>query len=458
MTLSPDGRYAILSNAGSALASSGSPAMQAGLVAGPSLTVVDLQTMRTASVYRDPSASFFMGVASTHDPQDASRTIVLASDAATSAVRVFDLDTAGTLTPTASIALPAGHALPAQVTISQDERDAFVADNLGDTIVELDLASRSVVRSIPVGDFPLYVEAGHDVVISSGGGFSTYRALSTPAPRPQFAAPAFDPSKSSTLSVLALAAGNAIADPASVPMDAAPDGTDVVGGAAPGAIALSKDGTLAYVALANVDKVAVVSLVGAPQVVRGLDLRLYPGAPYGAQPSAEALSRDGKRLFVALAGLNAVAVLDAKRPTRYRYGLIPTAWFPSAIALSPNGRYLYVASAKGVDGWGILQRVDLKHTSLVKSTLAALRYNRTPAAAKDDPVIPPLRSNKRSQVIDHVVYVSVGDRVYDAMLGDLKDDSGSPHGNGDATLSVFPESQTPNLHALARSYALADNF
>ena len=44
------------------------------------------------------------------------------------------------------------------------------------------------------------------------------------------------------------------------------------------------------------------------------------------------------------------------------------------------------------------------------------------------------------------------------MLGDLKDDAGSAHGNGDAALSLYPESTTPNLHALARSYALADNF
>ena len=106
----------------------------------------------------------------------------------------------------------------------------------------------------------------------------------------------------------------------------------------------------------------------------------------------------------------------------------------------------------------MLQRVDLKHTSLVKETLATLRYNRTPGVAKFNPVIPPLRSSKRSDVIDHVVYIAIGTRGYDAMLGDLKDDSGNPHGNGDATLNLYPQSVTPNLHALARSYALADNF
>jgi YVTN family beta-propeller protein len=274
MALSPEGRFAILSNAGSAFAGSASALAQAGLVAGPSLTVVDVLTMRPASVYRDPSAAFFMGVASARDPKDPSRTIVLASDAATSAVRVFDLDAGGTLTPETSIALPAAHALPAEIAVSADGRDAYVADNVGNAVVEIDLSTRSVVRPIPVGDAPLYVDAGRGVLVSSSSGLSTYRPLSTPQPQPEFTAPAFDPAKSSTLSVMDLSAVNAIADPATVAMDPAPDGTQIVGGAAPGAITLSKDGRLAYVALSNVDRIAVVSLSGAPRVVRGLDLRL----------------------------------------------------------------------------------------------------------------------------------------------------------------------------------------
>ncbi|HTU83093.1 MAG TPA: hypothetical protein VMF61_13245, partial [Candidatus Acidoferrales bacterium] len=119
---------------------------------------------------------------------------------------------------------------------------------------------------------------------------------------------------------------------------------------------------------------------------------------------------------------------------------------------------LYVLDAKGVDGWGMLQRVDLRHTSLVKDTLATLKYDRTPAVAKDDAVVPALRSGRRSTAIDHVVYISVGTATYDAMLGDLRDAAGAPHGNGEPSFCTYPESVTPNLHALARSYALADNF
>jgi DNA-binding beta-propeller fold protein YncE len=447
LALSPDGRYAVVSEDGASPNSS--------------LSVVDTKSMRVTSEYRNPAASFFMGVAAARDPNDPSRTIVLASDGATGAVRLFDLDSNGQLTPEGQpIALPAvagRHVFPAEIAVAPDGRNAYVADNLGDAVIAIDLASRTVLRSLPVGDFPLYVAAGSRDILAAGTGLSAYAPLESPARAPQFARPAFDPLKSSSLTVFE-SSGGALGDPASVPMDPAPDGTQIIGGAAPGATVLTGDGRLAYVALANVDRVAVVTLIGQPRVVRGLDLRLYPGAPYGAEPSAEALSPDGKRLYVALAGLNAVAVLDAQRPTRYRYGLIPTAWYPTALALSHDGRYLYVLDTKGVNGWGVLQRVDLKRTYLVKATLDALRDNRTPAVAHFNPVIPPLRSNRRSEVIDRVVYIAVGTESYDAIFGDLKDNSGNPHGNGDASLSVYPDSVTPNLHALARAYALAENF
>ncbi|HVN69759.1 MAG TPA: alkaline phosphatase family protein [Candidatus Binatia bacterium] len=460
LALSPDGRYAIVSNdgAGGAVASAQSSA--AALVPGYSLSVVDAKSMTLASVYHDPSAAFFMGVAAARDPNDASRSIVLASDGAAGVVRVFDLDD-GRLTPEAQpVRLPAAsgrHAFPAGIAIAPNGRTAYVADNLGNAVIAIDLATRSVVTTLSVGDFPLYVAAGSRSVVAAGTGLSAYAAVAPPAQEPQFAAPAYDPAKSSSLTVFA-SSGGETGDPTAVKMDQEPDGTQIVGGAAPGATVLSRDGKYAYVALANVDRVAVVALTGEPRVVRGLDLRLYPGAPYGAAPSAEALSPDGKRLYVALAGLNAIAVLDARKPTRYRYGLIPTAWYPTALAISRDGRYLYAVDSKGVDGWGILQRIDLRHTSLVKATLAALRYNRTPHVARFNPVIPPLRSNRRSESIDRIVYVAVEAQSYDAIFGDLKDDAGNPHGNGDPSYGVYPESVTPNLHALARTYALADNF
>ncbi len=446
-TVTPDGRYAIVTN--------DAPPPNS------SLSVVNLKTMQIAGAYKDPEAAFFMGIAAVRDPSNPAQTLVLASDAAAGAIRLFDLGAGGDLTaagtPIALTAADGRKSLPAQIAVAPNGRTAYVAETAGNAVITIDIASRTVASTLPAGDFPLYVAAGARNVLVAGTGLSNYAPVAPPADAPQFSQPAFDASKSSALSVFG-SLGAAMNDPAIVRMDGAPDGTQIVGGAAPGAIEITRNGMVAYVALANVDRVAVVSLDGAPRVVRGLDLRLYPGAPYGAEPSAEALSPNGKRLYVALAGLNSIAVLDAQRTTRYRYGLIPTAWYPVALAVSHDGRYLYVLDSKGVNGWGILQRVDLKRTYLVRATLDALRYNRTPAIARFDPVIPPLRSNKRSESIDHVVYIAVGTQGYDAIFGDLKDDAGNAHGNGDASLSVYPESVTPNLHALARSYAVADNF
>jgi DNA-binding beta-propeller fold protein YncE len=461
MTLTPDGRFAIVSNDDERTAGLPAPRTESPPVSGFSLAVVDARTMKLTGEYRDPSAAFFIGVAAV---AEGGATIVLASDGPHGVVRVFDLDRDGRLTPEArTIALPSSggrRAFPAGIAIAGGGRVAYVADNFNGAVVAIDVASRTVTRSFTAGNFPLAVAAAGRHVLVSAGGLAAYSPLDPPVRFPQFAAPAFDPSRSSALDVLnVLADGSAAADPEIVRMDPAPDGSKIVGGASPGAIVLRRDGRIAYVAMSNVDRVAVVSLAGGTaRVVRGLDLRLYPDAPYGAQPSAEALSKDGKRLYVALAGLNAVAVLDARSPARYRYGLIPTGWYPTALAISPNGRYLYVASAKGVDGWGLLSRVDLKHTSLVKATMNALRYDRTAANAKENAIVPPLRSGKRSSAIARIVYVAVGRTAYDAMLGDLKDASGSPLGNGDAQLEQYPASVTPNLHALAQTFALADNF
>ncbi|HKE37293.1 MAG TPA: bifunctional YncE family protein/alkaline phosphatase family protein [Candidatus Baltobacteraceae bacterium] len=462
MALSPDGRYVVVTNGDDRTGGLPIPNIEPPPAIGYSLAVVDVQTMGLVSVYRN-QGTFFMGVATTHDLRSPGQTLVLASDGGAGAVDVFRLDSGGQLTPDGQpIPLPPnalGHAFPAGIAVEPNGRYAYVADNLGGTIDVLDLNSRASVRVLPAGNAPFNVSADGSHVLASAAGLAAYHPLQLPAKQPQFAAPAFDAQRSSVVSVIGLAGtGDVAGDPAVVRMDQTPDGTQLVGGAAPGSIVLAPGGREAYVALPNVDRVAVISLDAQPRVVRGLDLRLFPDAPFGAVPSGQAIGRDGKRLYVALAGLNAVAVLDARMPTRYRYGLIPTAWYPTALALSPDGRFLFVLNTKGVDGFGILQRVDLKHTSLVKTTLDTLRYNRTPAAAKFNAVIPPLRSNKRSTAIDHVVYVSVGTQTYDAILGDLKNPGGEAHGNGAENYANYPESVTPNLHALARGYALADNF
>ncbi len=202
---------------------------------------------------------------------------------------------------------------------------------------------------------------------------------------------------------------------------------------------------------------------------------MFDKAPYGTQPDAIASSPDGKRLYVALAGMNALAVLDSTNPRKlHRLGLIPTGWYPTAIAVSRTGRYLYVANAKGMgqepgfqgDGrgqdsnvvWATLQRIDMHKLPLEKTTISALRYLRVAQRPAQNPVVPPLRSLQRSSVIQHVVFILEENKTYDSMLGDLTDAQGHWYGSGAPSLVSFGASITPNLHALAREFGLATNF
>ncbi len=452
-TVTPDGRFIIVSNnEQDASAAPAAPPQAPQLRAGYSLTVVDARTMRIASVYQAQGLTLFTGVVALRDPANPGSTIVLASDGGNNTVHVFQIGADGTLTQQSAIPVPG---FPAQIGLSANQRMAYVTSNLGDIVTAIDIANRRVLHTAQVGFSPFGVGTADGTLFVANGGLDAYTQLVQPARAPRFGNVTGSATRSSSLSIVPLDANGDISNNATgaVRMDQIPDGVDNVGGAHPGSLVMRRDGAYAYVSLANVDRVSTVQLTGDPHVVGGLDLRLFVNAPYGTQPDAEVLSTDGTRLYVALAGLNAVAVLDARTPaTLHRLGLIPTGSLPSALALSPDGQYLFITSARGVDGWGLLQRVDLRKLPLKESTLSALRYNRAVSAARPNNVVPALRSNRKSNAIDHVIYIAVGSGTFDGVFGDLG------RGNADPAYVSYNASITPNLHALARAFGIADNF
>ena len=79
-------------------------------------------------------------------------------------------------------------------------------------------------------------------------------------------------------------------------------------------------------------------------------MRLTPRAPAGATPSALALSPNEKILYVVNSDNNDVAVIDVSVPGQSRVeGFIPTTFYPTMVAASGDGKRLFIGSGKGYD-------------------------------------------------------------------------------------------------------------
>ena len=147
---------------------------------------------------------------------------------------------------------------------------------------------------------------------------------------------------------------------------------DLTVGVRPNDMVLAPDGRL-FVACSGDNMVHVIGTAGlekAPpdasparplwQGTRELiSTSLYPQSPEGSTPCGVAVSPDGHTLFVANADNNAVMVVDISgrlmeeakdqgETVSVVNGFIPTGWYPSAVAVSPDGNFLLVANGKGL--------------------------------------------------------------------------------------------------------------
>ena len=265
-------------------------------------------------------------------------------------------------------------------------------------------------------------------------------------------------------------------------------------GTHPCALMFSPDGKTLYVALANRDAVAAVNVAAGQFFVKGyFDTRLPGQSYFGAEPEALAVNADGSRLYVANAISDAIAVIDTRKLTLKAskqglvepIGFVPTEWMPMSMAFlsSASGGKLYVATAKG-KGTGPNNMPNLrpgapKGSPPLRKTafIGTLLYGSLAAldAAEIEKNLPQwtsvvIESNRMKAAqekiafsggarspIRHVIYIIKENRTYDQILGDLKKD-GKPVGNGDASLTMYGEAVTPNLHKLALQFGVLDNF
>jgi DNA-binding beta-propeller fold protein YncE len=204
----------------------------------------------------------------------------------------------------------------------------------------------------------------------------------------------------------------------------------------------------------------------------------------GANPTGLALASDEKTLYVSNGGTNSIAVvrLDRELDDGRVVGLLPTGWYPNAVSVSRDQKFLYVANAKSPAGpntggcrntyytvssddrpcalaqqyvWqlekgslGVEPLPDA--TELRRLTLLTARNNHFSVSAQA-PASRKLFAFLHGR-IRHVIYIVKENRSYDQVLGDLE------KGNGDPRLALFPEALAPNHHEIARRFVTLDNF
>ena len=113
----------------------------------------------------------------------------------------------------------------------------------------------------------------------------------------------------------------------------------------PNDLAYAPDGRL-FVANAGSNSVSVIA---DGKVIETIKTSLDPQDPVGSTPDALAVSPDGKFLYVANADNNDVAMIDITGKADSRVlGFIPTGWYPSAVGVTPDGKKLLVATGKGM--------------------------------------------------------------------------------------------------------------
>jgi len=265
------------------------------------------------------------------------------------------------------------------------------------------------------------------------------------------------------------------------------DGIPAVGGSSPNSMVATNE--FVYVSNGNNDNISVID--GKRQtVVDTIELTLDDrlSSLKGIIPFGLALSPDQKTLYVAEAGINAVAVIDVA--SRKLLGHIPTGWFPSKLKVTPDGKQLIVANAKGFGSGpnggknfkqgpegdyigslmkGTVSVIDIPSDADLKSMTQKVKDNNfafSEARMGDNPV-PPFPVAGESP-IKYIVFISKENRTYDQVFGQLT------NGRGDSSLAIYGSNVTfsnrkkdttveectvmPNHLGLARQFAVSDNF
>ncbi|UTV81338.1 quinoprotein amine dehydrogenase, beta chain-like protein [Acidithiobacillus sp. YTS05] len=288
---------------------------------------------------------------------------------------------------------------PDSLVLGPDGRHLYVTGMLSNSLARIDLQTGQT-RYVNVGAYPFAVilaDGGQRLVVSDWAGDGV-----TVLDR-------------KTLGVLGEVHTAPVLGPRSV-----------AAGAHPTAMVAVPNSPDVWVADANSDAlVEIDSVTLRPKKV--ISDSPYPDAPPGSYPDGLAYSQG--RLFVANAGNDDIAVYNGQ--TGKRLGLIPTAWYPSAIAI--QGENLYVVAAKGFGTgpnlqWqyvgnmmhGVLQKVSLHNLdqSLPQWTKTALADDGFSSVQRHDLATANTKVTRYlRQHIHYVVFILRENKTFDEDLG-----------------------------------------
>ncbi|HLY61548.1 MAG TPA: bifunctional YncE family protein/alkaline phosphatase family protein [Terriglobia bacterium] len=487
MALSPDGKYLAVLNDGYGTAESGFQ---------QSIAVIDVKTNKLADypdtrLGKKARQAYFIGLGFSPDGLSLYASVASLSDPdgentgdTGNGIAVYSFQN-GRPTPERFFKIPLQTLRPAQhadkvsdktgpgeadpypaglaVFMQDGKSKILVADNLSDDAILLDAQSGEVLHRFDLSTHDVVPAAYPYGVIATRDGKRGYCSLWN----------------ASQVAELDLEAGTVTRRISLL----APD-SPTASGSHPTAMLLSPDEKYLYITLANRDRVAVIR-AATGELAGFLNADLPGDQQGGVYPNALAQSGDGRRLFVADASADAVAVFDMTQfkeasavgnqaESQMAMGFIPTEWYPTALGVDKGD--LFIASGKGRGTGpnaafppgqgkpddkptknfpyigelirGSVARVSISATEgvLAKLTDEVLESNRMKAHPAQ------IHFQMGANPIRHVIYIIKENRSFDQVLGDLK------HGDGDPALCLYGRDITPNEHKLALQFGVLDNF
>lgn len=387
-------------------------------------------------------------------------------------IKVLAVGENGKVFPLHSIPLPQNKEtkrkseIPAGLAISPDGKRLYVAGNLSNRLLEIETATGKILRDFDVGVAPYEVVlVGEKIYVSNWGGRRP-DANSTTGPAGQGTTVRVDPvrfiANESSVSVINLRSDKVE--------------KEILTGLHASAMALSPNRRYVAVANAGSDTLSIID-TRRDGIIETISLHWQAKDLYGASPNALTFDSSGKWIFVCNGTQNAIAVVRFDPGESELAGLIPTGWYPGAIALDPTRKQLCVANIKGIGSGKTFapgekvelnshqyrgtislipiprkrQLADYTKTVLDNYGAEVMKEALLPARKNIAPRPVPERVGEPS-VFKHVIYIIKENRTYDQVLGDMKE------GNGDERLCIFGENITPNLHKLSRDFVLLDNM